>query len=158
MSQVKVQSDCHIAKKCYKIYLKEGKFVNKGVHFLFTPCNSVVPTIVEENHREYLLPHGWKKICEKRKYKEHSERWNFILETPEGKKFRKNKDLNNYLDKYPNVKCVRSVTNFSRPSDLDRKWDMNRKNSESYEGFLPEKLPLPPDISGDPLLDPLLTN
>merc|ERR1712212_1253585 len=116
--------------------------------------SNVVLTKVTESHREYSLPHGWKKICQKRTNKDNSERWDFALENPEGKRIRKKKDLTEYLDSNPNVKCNRSVTDLSRPTDLDRKFELRKSSGTiEIEVFLPNKnkLPLPPDISSDPL-------
>jgi len=150
-----VSKDHDKPKEKPKSKYEEKKFEKSKVE-----KSNVVPTLVSENRREYSLPHGWKKICLKRSYKGNykgNERWDFMLETPDGQNIRKKKDLSIYLESNPSVKCVRSVTDLSRPSDLDRKWDTNKKNTATsstgtiegttIEIFLPDKLPLPPDIS-----------
>ena len=60
---------------------------------------------------EYQLPYGWKKVGSRRS---DSDRWDFYVYGPNGKKFRSNVEIQKYLDMNPEVKCDRDVTNTSR--------------------------------------------
>ena len=77
----------------------------------------------DENFCEYLLPYGWKKVGKKRclSQKLRPGFWDWILFSPDGKKFRSTIQVQRYLQGNPDVKCDISVTNTSTPDDLTKK-------------------------------------
>ena len=104
--------------------------------------NIIIKSQESETSKEYLLPHGWKKIGQQRKNPNANKRkWDFLVQSPDGKKLRTNSALNEYLKQNPGVKCDLNVTNTNYPEGLDMNWSLLRNG----------KLPLPPDISDDPL-------
>ena len=78
------------------------------------------PTIIikeeREDYREYLLPHGWRKVGKKRPNpsKTGGETWDFSVFDPNGKKFRSSTEIAKFLDSNPEIKCDREVTNTSQ--------------------------------------------
>ena len=65
-----------------------------------------------EDHLEYSLPYGWKKIAIRRQG--HQFRWDFYIIAPCGMRLRSNPEVDRYLENNPKVKCDRRVTNTSR--------------------------------------------
>ena len=63
------------------------------------------------SYKEYLLPYDWKKVALKRR---NSDRWDFHVLSPQGKKLRSNIEIKKYLEVNPDIKCDRSVTNTSK--------------------------------------------
>ena len=63
------------------------------------------------SYKEYLLPYDWKKVALKRR---NSDRWDFHVLSPQGKKFRSNIEIRKYLEVNPDIKCDRNVTNTSK--------------------------------------------
>ena len=78
------------------------------------------PTIIikeeREDYREYILPHGWRKVGKKRPNptKTGGENWDFSVFNPDGKKFRSTIEVTKFLESNPEVKCDREVTNTSQ--------------------------------------------
>ena len=78
------------------------------------------PTILikeeREDYREYILPHGWRKVGKKRPNptKTGGENWDFSVFNPDGKKFRSTIEVTKFLESNPEVKCDREVTNTSQ--------------------------------------------
>ena len=78
------------------------------------------PTIIikeeREDYREYILPHGWRKVGKKRPIpsKTGGEIWDFSVFSPDGKKFRSSTEIAKFLDSNPEIKCDREVTNTSQ--------------------------------------------
>ena len=70
----------------------------------------------KEDYREYLLPHGWRKVGKKRPNptKTGGENWDFSVFSPDGKKFRSTIEVTKFLESNPEVKCDREVTNTSQ--------------------------------------------
>ena len=84
-----------------------------------------------EDFREISLPYGWKKVGQKRRRSSRSsngENWDFHLISPSGKRFRSSVEVKNYLDKNPEIKCDRTVTNIIPPLDLQFSTDKSRRN------------------------------
>ena len=63
------------------------------------------------SYKERLLPYDWKKVALKRK---NSDRWDFHVLSPQGKKLRSNIEIKKYLEVNPDIKCDRKVTNTSK--------------------------------------------
>jgi hypothetical protein len=78
------------------------------------------PTIIikeeREDYREYILPHGWRKVGKKRPNlsKTGEKTWDFYVFSPDGKKFRSTTEVTKFLDSNPGIKCDREVTNTSQ--------------------------------------------
>ena len=98
--------------------------------------------------KEYLLPYDWKKVCLKRK---NSDRWDFHVLSPHGKKLRSNIEIRKYLEVNPDIKCDRNVTNTSKKMvqidsvyeiSGDKGTEENKKIGDS-EAKSNEKLTLP---------------
>ena len=66
------------------------------------------------SYKERLLPYDWKKVALKRK---NSDRWDFHVLSPQGKKLRSNIEIKKYLEVNPDIKCDRNVTNTSKNFD-----------------------------------------
>ena len=75
----------------------------------------VVPIIETDEYLEYQLPFGWKKVGKKRKNDYLNEKWDFYIYTPRSEQLRSNLEISSYLDRHPDTKCDRKVTNTSRP-------------------------------------------
>ena len=107
--------------------------------------------VEKKDTREYSLPHGWKKVGQKRRslsrFKAgNSTRgdWDFFIISPSGKRFRSTVEVNKYLDKNPHVKCDRNVTNTHRPVDLQSSTN-NGKNIQMPKKTLPPLIDLEED-------------
>ena len=98
--------------------------------FQTSPVKPLAPKV---DVREYILPHDWKKECRPRK---DSNRWDFYLISPTGKRLRSNVELNTFLAKNPEVRCDRDVTDFKRPKDLPNTIE-NKKAPEKIENVRP---------------------
>ena len=72
---------------------------------------TVVPIIETDDYLEYQLPFGWKKVGKKRKNDGINRRWDFYIYTPWGEQLRSNPEISSYLDRHPDTKCDRKVTN-----------------------------------------------
>ena len=59
-----------------------------------------------EDYQEFALPFGWRKVGQKRK---NSNRWDFSIFNPEGKKFRSNVKVNKYLENKSEITCDQKV-------------------------------------------------
>lgn len=77
---------------------------------------SIIIKEEREDYREYLLPHGWRKVGKRRPNlsKTGEKTWDFYVFNPEGKRFRSTTDVTKFLDSNPEVKCDREVTNTSQ--------------------------------------------
>ena len=108
--------------------------------------------VEKKDTREYSLPHGWKKVGQKRRSlsrfnkTSNSNRgdWDFFIISPSGKRFRSTVEVNKYLDKNPDVKCDRNVTNTHRPIDLQSSAN-NTKNIQMPKKTLPPLIDLEED-------------
>ena len=109
--------------------------------------NVIIKSQETQDYSEYLLPHGWKKVGRKRKNLDDKRKWDFTVLSPDGKRFKSNFALNQYLKRNPKVKCDLNVTNTSYPENLGLNW--NLQNTSGLPLMKNGKLPLPPDISGD---------
>ena len=75
-----------------------------------------------ETRREYSLPYGWKKICQRRAEihsRERLERWDFYIFSPYGKMLRSAPEVKRYLAKNPELECDLEVTNTFYPLDMN---------------------------------------
>ena len=86
----------------------------------------VVPIIETDEYLEYQLPFGWKKVGKKRKNDCLNRKWDFYIYTPLGEQLRSNLEISSYLDRHPDTKCDRKVTNTSRPLDFNS-WETRLK-------------------------------
>ena len=77
-------------------------------------ATETVPNRESSDFQEYMLPYGWKKVG----YRRTSNRWDFYIITPDGKKLRSSVKVKEYLEKNPNVLCDIQVTNTNRPKNL----------------------------------------
>ena len=77
------------------------------------------PSKVEENRREYDLPFGWKKVAYK--LKGSDGQWSIKIRSPNEKTFHSNKEIQNFVEKHPEIKYDSKLTNTSRPPDLRKK-------------------------------------
>ena len=77
---------------------------------------SIIIKEEREDYREYLLPHGWRKVGKRRPNlsKTGEKTWDFYVFNREGKRFRSTTDVTKFLDSNPEVKCDREVTNTSQ--------------------------------------------
>ena len=76
----------------------------------------------------YWLPHGWKKLCRRRKNSNGPRHWDIYAVTPTGKRLRSKKYLEQYLTENPDIQCDLSVTNNNRPSDLNDLFEEDKCN------------------------------
>ena len=108
--------------------------------------------VEKKDTREYSLPHGWKKVGQKRRSLSRFNKtsnstrgdWDFYIISPSGKRFRSTVEVNKYLDKNPDVKCDRNVTNTHRPVDLQSSAN-NSKNIQMPKKTLPPLIDLEED-------------
>ena len=77
-------------------------------------ATETVPNRESSDFQEYMLPYGWKKVG----YRRTSNRWDFYIITPNGKKLRSSVKVKEYLEKNPDVLCDIKVTNTNRPKNL----------------------------------------
>ena len=89
--------------------------------------NVIIKSQETQDFSEYLLPHGWKKIGRKRKILGDKRKWDFTVLSPDGKRFRSNFALNQYLKINPEVKCDLNVTNICYPENLGLNWHLKNK-------------------------------
>ena len=68
------------------------------------------------NHKEYVLPFGWKKKCSKRVNGKSAGKWDVVLICPFGTILRSNVELNRYLQKNPNIEHDPKVTKVTTTS------------------------------------------
>ena len=61
-----------------------------------------------EDYQEFALPFGWRKVGQKR---QNSNRWDFLVFNPEGKKFRSTVKVKKYLENNSEIKCDQKVRN-----------------------------------------------
>ena len=127
--------------------LKQGFVATNGTIPQNDGDNIIIKSQETQNFSEYLLPHGWKKIGRKRKKIDDKRKWDFTVLSPDGKRFKSNFALNQYLKINPDVKCDLNVTNTSYPENLGLNWHL--QNTSGCPLKKSGKLPLPPDISGD---------
>ncbi len=74
----------------------------------------------DQNHLEYGLPYGWKKLLTRRLSGASAGNWDTYLISPLGKRLRSNVELTNYLKSNPDVKCDLELTKVQRqPPDTD---------------------------------------
>ena len=101
-----------------KKYPDTCKLVKSKVSNDFGNSNEIatetVPNRESSDFQEYMLPYGWKKVG----YRRTSNRWDFYIITPNGKKLRSSVKVKEYLEKNPNVLCDIKVTNTNRPKNL----------------------------------------
>ena len=101
-----------------KKYPDTCKLVKSKVSNDFGNSNEIatetVPNRESSDFQEYMLPYGWKKVG----YRRTSNRWDFYIITPDGKKLRSSVKVKEYLEKNPNVLCDIKVTNTNRPKNL----------------------------------------
>ena len=101
-----------------KKYPDTCKLVKSKVSNDFGNSNEIatetVPNRESSDFQEYMLPYGWKKVG----YRRTSNRWDFYIITPDGKKLRSSVKVKEYLEKNPNVLCDIQVTNTNRPKNL----------------------------------------
>ena len=90
---------------------------------------TVVPIIETDDYLEYQLPFGWKKVGKKRKNDGINRRWDFYIYTPWGEQLRSNPEISSYLDRHPDTKCDRKVTNTSRPLGFNS-WETRLKTKQ----------------------------
>ena len=83
------------------------------------PSENIEKLIDPNGDIVYSLPHGWKKLCRRRKNSNGPRHWDIYAVTPTGKRLRSKKYLEQYLTENPDVQCDLSVTNNNRPSDLN---------------------------------------
>ena len=104
----------------------------------------IILDVEKKDTREYSLPHGWKKVGQKRRSLSRFNKagnsnrgdWDFFIISPSGKRFRSTVEVDKYLDKNPDVKCDRNVTNTLRPVDLQSSGN-NGKNTQMPKKTLP---------------------
>ena len=89
----------------------------------------IVPIIEADDYLEYQLPFGWKKVGKKRKNDGINRRWDFYIYTPWGEQLRSNPEISSYLDRHPDIKCDRKVTNTSRTSGFNS-WETRLKTKQ----------------------------
>ena len=90
------------------ISAKKSKAIKTSSKKMTAKSNSAEDT---GSYKEYLLPYDWKKVALKSK---NSDRWDFHVLSPQGKKFRSNIEIRKYLEVNPDIKCDRNVTNTSK--------------------------------------------
>ena len=61
-----------------------------------------------EDYQEFALPFGWRKVGQKRK---NSNRWDFSIFNPEGKKFRSTVEVKKYIENKSEITCDQKVRN-----------------------------------------------
>ena len=84
---------------------------NNGKNHNKTVDRSKDSMSVENNNcTEYQLPHGWKKVVQRRR-KYNKKRWDMYIFTPDGKKLRSNSEIEQFVEDHPDVKCDMEVTN-----------------------------------------------
>ena len=71
-----------------------------------------------ENQREYKLPYGFFKTASRRLTGATAGKWDMQIVSPNGQRFRSNRELNVYLDNNPTIKYDPEVTSISKPKDL----------------------------------------
>ena len=127
--------------------VKQGFVATNGTIPQNSGDNVIIKSQETQDFSEYLLPHGWKKVGRKRKKIDDKRKWDFTVLSPDGKRFKSNFALNQYLKVNPEVKCDLNVTNISYPENLGLNWHL--QNTSGLPLMKSGKLPLPPDISGD---------
>lgn len=127
--------------------VKQGFVATNGTIPQNDGDNIIIKSQETQDFSEYLLPHGWKKVGRKRKNLDDKRKWDFTVLSPDGKRFKSNFALNQYLKVNPEVKCDLNVTNTSYPENLGLNWHL--QNTSGLPLMKSGKLPLPPDISGD---------
>ena len=92
-----------------------------------------------EDYREYELPHGWKKIGQKRNIS-NSKAWDFYIFAPDGTKLRSTVEVKKYLEENPDIPCDLELTNTFRPRDLQNSpVKKNLQSSRDLQSSLMEK-------------------
>ena len=117
---------CSICKKALvqedmlktdKAFMKEKKEQNVAVHEgkkaqdkTTKPLGQKVLRIGKleksEDYQEFALPFGWRKVGQKRA---KSNKWDFLVFNPEGKKFTSNVKVNTYLENNSEITCDQKV-------------------------------------------------
>ena len=103
--------------KTDKAFMKEKKKQNAAVHEekkaqdkTTKPLGQKVLRIGKlekrEDYQEFALPFGWRKVGQKRA---KSNKWDFLVFNPEGKKFRSNVKVNKYLENNSEITCDQKV-------------------------------------------------
>ena len=69
--------------------------------------------VENNNYTEYQLPHGWKKVVQRRR-KYNKKGWDIYIFTPDGKKLRSNCEIEQFVKDHPDVKCDMEVANTSK--------------------------------------------
>ena len=86
------------------------------------------------------MPYGWKKIYRTRK-NNSAKQWDVYVISPCGKRFRSNVEINDYINRNPQVECDLNVTNTKRPSEVAKKpgskspKEKSKKNPIAFKGF-----------------------
>ena len=102
--------------------VKQGFVATNGTIPQNDGDNVIIKSQETQDFSEYLLPHGWKKVGRKRKNLDDKRKWDFTVLSPDGKRFKSNFALNQYLKRNPEVKCDLNVTNTSYPENLGLNW------------------------------------
>ena len=131
---------------------------NDVKNFKQDESNHPQPSKVEKNRIEYNLPFGWKKIIHKRTSGIFSGKWvDVMIQSPNGKILRKNKELQKYIEEHPESQYDAELTKCSKPPEFRQINPRNSKknpikkgkeenfddNYEEFENFKPDESAIP---------------